>query len=1007
MIALLLGMALAAQPVVVSVSLDAAEGELPADRLSKLLSLETGEPLNMAAVRRDIATLYRVGSFSSVEAHAEAALLFDENGKPLDALDVTYVVKEAPRLDAIRVTGRKKFPRQALFRAVELTDGQVFYPSIDLPLIERRLHAALLDNGFPDADFELDVSFAGRDYELWVRLSEGEPQRVNAVTITAPAPVPKAAIRKVARQAGVKPKSPLPNDALEQAIRSIEQDLADMRRLPFRRYRGWLDAEVTAAPFPDGNGLKVHFAVNPRTRVDLRVKGIGAQGRRRFLNLTGLTRGTRITPGWQRASEHRVAEFLQSRGYADGTATITDNRSGDTRTLTIVGERGPRYHLGDFTVAGNEHAKRRELIQAFKQTGDASAEGFYREAELDGGLLAIERFYAGRGYIDANAEIIEQTDTMRKSSVKKADKKPHDINLTVRVDEGPRVELQALTVQWITKRDGAEDVLVTEVKSLEKALVGHPVDLRALERASRDLANALKAQGFLDARVTARFGRIDDTHAVAEFDVESGVQVLLRSVSVRGLRVTRRRFIDKLLRLHLAEPLTPEVVSRAQKRLSTLGIFRSVDSNILGDERSRDLVIAVEESPLYLLDAGFGINSDQGIRGYLRGTRRNLWGLAHQLELFGALGLDFGAGGSWFPTNPEWRFSATYTARRFPLTRQALTIDLLFRDRQQEITWRMDRTGGGIGLETRWDRASLRFRARVEQRRLDDFQRGAVVDGEAWSYYVDTADPYLPTRWRPAELVDALLYLDFRDDPFQTHKGATAQVQFTYGPGLFQQQAINAHIPWVKLEGRVRGWIPLGRRPRIRLEVYGGWADAYKGGNLPLEDRFRLGGTGSMRGFKRDAVGPQNRVPRIDPDWGSVMGPVIEDSQRNNPTAWVPTGGDATAFASVEFQLPFPVFGLDGWEGWSFAIFGDMGNVWFWRPGVTVSSEEDVWRSIFNPLFRYSAGLGLRVETPIGPLRADAAVNLQAAAAQGAVRDLLWNQWNEPIFRVHLTLGAF
>ena len=46
------------------------------------------------------------------------------------------------------------------------------------------------------------------------------------------------------------------------------------------------------------------------------------------------------------------------------------------------------------------------------------------------------------------------------------------------------------------------------------------------------------------------------------------------------------------------------------------------------------------------------------------------------------------------------------------------------------------------------------------------------------------------------------------------------------------------------------------------------------------------------------------------------------------------------------------------------------------------------------------------LDTPIGPLSLDFAVNPQAAAASGARRVQLVEELEEPPFRLHLTLGA-
>jgi outer membrane protein insertion porin family len=95
---------------------------------------------------------------------------------------------------------------------------------------------------------------------------------------------------------------------------------------------------------------------------------------------------------------------------------------------------------------------------------------------------------------------------------------------------------------------------------------------------------------------------------------------------------------------------------------------------------------------------------------------------------------------------------------------------------------------------------------------------------------------------------------------------------------------------------------------------------------IPLEERLFSGGSNSVRGWGRQELGPT-----IDGD---------------------PVGGRSLFEGNVE--LRFPIYGiLTG------ATFMDLGNVWL--------------ESFSYPLddLRYSAGLGIRVTTPIGPIRLD------------------------------------
>jgi outer membrane protein insertion porin family len=132
------------------------------------------------------------------------------------------------------------------------------------------------------------------------------------------------------------------------------------------------------------------------------------------------------------------------------------------------------------------------------------------------------------------------------------------------------------------------------------------------------------------------------------------------------------------------------------------------------------------------------------------------------------------------------------------------------------------------------------------------------------------------------------------------------------------------HFHSVEVEGRkyqaVAGMVVAGR---IKI---GGIVSFDDDDNVPPEDRFYSGGAFSVRGWHRAELGPRSNGK--------------------------PTGGKSVIEGNLE--LRFPIIGI-----FSGAVFSDAGNVW--RGSYEYHLSE----------VRYSAGLGLRVDTPIGPARLD------------------------------------
>ena len=122
-----------------------------------------------------------------------------------------------------------------------------------------------------------------------------------------------------------------------------------------------------------------------------------------------------------------------------------------------------------------------------------------------------------------------------------------------------------------------------------------------------------------------------------------------------------------------------------------------------------------------------------------------------------------------------------------------------------------------------------------------------------------------------------------------------------------------------------------------------------------------------MRGYLQDAMVPQDIA-----DEGSV------------DTAGVVQGGDV--FMVLRGELRFPIFGdLAG------GAFVDLGNTWIDTGGRPAEPGG------LNPLeLRPSAGLGLRINTPVGPIAFDYGILLRR-------RTYL----NEPFGSFHFSIGLF
>ncbi len=166
------------------------------------------------------------------------------------------------------------------------------------------------------------------------------------------------------------------------------------------------------------------------------------------------------------------------------------------------------------------------------------------------------------------------------------------------------------------------------------------------------------------------------------------------------------------------------------------------------------------------------------------------------------------------------------------------------------------------------------------------------------------------------------LIRDARDDPFNPKKGTYSSMDWRV-----YSTAIASEADFVKAYLQGSHFKDLGKDIVLASSIRLGASDAFSDTEVvPLSRRFFAGGDSTLRGFERDEVGPK------DPFTGE------------------PIGGEAVFLINEELR---------------FTLFANLMGVLFYDAGNVYFSLEDL-----DPFdLRHVVGVGLRVKTPIGPLR--------------------------------------
>lgn len=447
---------------------------------------------------------------------------------------------------------------------------------------------------------------------------------------------------------------------------------------------------------------------------------------------------------------------------------------------------------------------------------------------------------------------------------------------------------------------------------------GKAWSLWAEEETRRLLLEALANAGFPDAQVEVE-GQCWEGRCQPVARVAPGIRATVKQVVVAGLARTKPQVVNLIAGLKAGDLYASDALLAAQRRLLALGIFSRVSLGpVPGQETGsqRGVLIQLQEGPSRSVSGGLGWDTEEKLRLSASWTELNLFGKARTLSFEGRI------------SSRQRRLQVNY---REPARLGFLGLPTwvaIYRTEERFPTYSLLRRGMWVELGDHWQRPR-RWLVRY------DYQ---IIVPEAPEEVLSSLERSRQ-HLRVASLTPVLEW-DTRDDPFFPSRGLYASLQVQRAFPLFLADA-----SFAKFQGSLAWLKPLGSSV-VALGVRGGVIRAFQGSRptpdnlrVPIAARFFAGGRVSHRAFPTDRLGVPGQTllcPEGKPS-------CTVDELR-------PVGGAALLLASAEWRVPI-AGSLGG------TIFVDGGNTW---ASLAKVREADL---------RWGAGLGLRFETPVGPLR--------------------------------------
>lgn len=622
-----------------------------------------------------------------------------------------------------------------------------------------------------------------------------------------------------------------------------------------------------------------------------------------------------------------IKKLYEKAGYpkTDVKAVPNVEERAGRGTVTFEITEVPKIRVTDVVFDNASAFKQKKLRKAVKTRRHwwlswITRSGTLKEDVLEEDRDRIAEFYRDAGYIDFDLKDIRQVQLG-----------PNKIALHFDVVEGRPYKVGAVDFKGVTLF--GTNVIAKDLKMG----VGETFTPKGLGKDVEAVQDVYGTKGYIDAQVGARKNANIETGTMdLVYQVVEGEKAFIEKIEIRGNSKTKDKVIRRELAVAPGEVFDMVRVKRSRQRLEGLNYFEKVETQPEPTDvpNRRNLTIQVAEKNTGSMSLGAGFTSIESLVGFVEVSQSNFdlfnppnfTGAGQKLRLRASIGTEL------------QNYQLTFVEPWFLGRKLEFTTDLFHRDlnyvSSQDI-YSERQTGMRLGLRkalgSEFLIGGLSYTIENVDTKLNPGFHGPSTTIQNTPFPTPVYTPATVSPEIASQAVELLiskagasLAWDTRDSFLLPTKGQKTELKAELAGSVFGGDA-----DYYKLELRHGRYIK-GFYNGHLLEIGGrvGVGDAFgQSDDIPLFDRYFLGGLDSLRGYKYRDIGPHDAFDE-------------------------PLGGSTYWFGSAEYSIPLV-------DRVRFAMFYDIGMVYADPYEFDLNQYADNW------------GLGIRLNLPIGPLRLD------------------------------------
>lgn len=400
---------------------------------------------------------------------------------------------------------------------------------------------------------------------------------------------------------------------------------------------------------------------------------------------------------------------------------------------------------------------------------------------------------------------------------------------------------------------------------------------------------------------------------ILKIDIAEGI---VEDITIEGNEKTKDYVILRELRYKKGQPFNKFTASRSMERLYNLGFFEDVNMKLLPGTKPHEVIteIDVVEQKTGVVSVGAGYSESDGMVGILELGENNFRGTGDKVNFH----WEFGG------SSEGKNYQISYTRPWINDNGDSLGVSIFDRrydyddyDSNGDTIASYDRRRKGYNLT--WGHVSSEYRKNYFTL---ETVRESYDDHDAWEWgSAAPSDNNTKAKWQQAIMdnfgrTNSFTFMhvfDNRDNYFNATKGRRLSASFQYGGN-----GLGGDYDFYKFTTEGRFYKGLSNGHVLALRVMAG----YISGETSYNQLFELGGSNNLRGY--------------------------EDDQFK---------GEKMYAATLEYRIPVA-------KKVEAVLFTDVGSAW------DVDINRVPWYTDDDSI-HWSVGVGLRLQTPIGPIRLD------------------------------------